>query len=144
MLCDKCSTIIDDKFNKVCYSCGHRYHRSCLLLNKYSLLNPSCSICDDGKIIRNRYIQEELKALEVVKDLEVANVVVKDLEVANVVVKDLVVVKDSVASLEVANVVVKGLEVANEGTVAKLRDSSLFKNIMYYILYCTVYLFNLI
>ena len=190
MLCDKCTTIIDDKFNKVCYSCGHRYHRTCLLVNKYSLLNPSCDICDDGKIIRNMYIQHEISedledvkgsvvnledvkgsvvnledvkdsvvnnlvaslevakdlvaSLEEVKDLEVANVVVKDLEVANVVVKDLVVVKDSVASLEVANVVVKGLEVANEGTVAKLRDSSLFKNIMYYILYCTVYLFNLI
>lgn len=63
MLCDKCDTIIDDKFNKVCYSCGHQYHRTCLLLQKYSLLNPSCSICNDGKIIPNS-LQYDFKNLE--------------------------------------------------------------------------------
>jgi hypothetical protein len=69
MLCDKCDTIIDDKFNKVCYSCGHRYHRTCLLLQKYSLLNPSCSICNDGKIIPNS-LQYDFKNVVKVASLE--------------------------------------------------------------------------
>ena len=117
MLCDKCTTIINDKYNKVCYSCGHRYHRTCLLLKKYSLLNPSCSICDDGKIIRNRYIQYDsvVNLEEVVKDLEV---VVKDLEE------------------------VKDIEVVNEGTVASLEIVRSSKILC--IIFCTIYLFILI
>ena len=100
MLCDKCSTIIDDKYNKVCYSCGHRYHRTCLLLKKYSLLNPSCSICDDGKIIRNMYIQYEISEdLEDVKGSVVNLEDVKD-SVVNNLVASLEVAKDLVASLE--------------------------------------------
>ena len=102
MLCDKCSTIIDDKFNKVCYSCGHRYHRTCLLVNKYSLLNPSCDICDDGKIIPNslQYDSESLvKDLEDVKDSVVNLEDVKD-SVVNNLVASLEVAKDLVASLE--------------------------------------------
>ena len=100
MLCDKCDTIIDDKFNKVCYSCGHRYHRTCLLVNKYSLLNPSCDICDDGKIIRNMYIQHEISEdLEDVKGSVVNLEDVKD-SVVNNLVASLEVAKDLVASLE--------------------------------------------
>ena len=102
MLCDKCSTIIDDKYNKVCYSCGHRYHRTCLLLQKYSLLNPSCSICDDGKIIPNslQYDSESLvKDLEDVKD-SVVNNLVASLEVAKDLVASLEEVKDLEDDLE--------------------------------------------
>ena len=93
MLCDKCDTIIDDNFNKVCYSCGHRYHRTCLLLQKYSLLNPSCCICNDGKIIPNS-LQYDFKNLEEVASLE------EDLELEVEVEEDLEDLEDEVAILK--------------------------------------------
>ena len=103
MLCDKCTTIIDDKFNKVCYSCGHRYHRTCLLLNKYSLLNPSCSICDDGKIIRNS-LQYDFTPLRIENAHgNVTLPVINCRELGNLYVqrcKNLEKVVESVASLE--------------------------------------------
>ena len=146
MLCDKCSTIIDDKFNKICYSCGHRYHRTCLLVNKYSLLNPSCDICDDGKIIRNMYIQHEIS-----EDLEDVKGSVVNLEDVKGSVVNLEDVKDSVvnnlvASLEVAKDLVASLE-----EVKDLEDDLEFgKKDLFHsskilcIIFCTVYLFNLI
>jgi hypothetical protein len=114
MLCDKCDTIINDKYNKVCYSCGHRYHRTCLLLKKYSLLNPSCSICDDGKIIPNS-LQYDFKNLEK-EDLEVVK-------------EDLEVVKED---LEVK----EGLEFGKKDLFHSSK--------ILCIIFCTIYVFNLI
>jgi hypothetical protein len=129
MLCDKCDTIINDKYNKVCYSCGHRYHRTCLLLKKYSLLNPSCSICDDGKIIRNRYIQYVFKGLEEAKG---------SLEKDSVASSNEVVEEDLVKDLE--EDLVKDLEESLEVGKKDLFHSSK----ILCIIFCTIYVFNLI
>jgi hypothetical protein len=120
MLCDKCSTIIDDKFNKVCYSCGHRYHRTCLLVNKYSLLNPSCDICDDGKIIRNS-LQYDFKNLEKVESVASSNVVA--------VVNSKEVVKEDLEVDEVAILEFGKKEIVHSSKILLL-------------IFCTVYFFT--
>ena len=51
MLCDNCDAKIDEDVDITCYSCGHRYHKYCLLKKRHSLLKPKCPICEKGYII---------------------------------------------------------------------------------------------
>jgi hypothetical protein len=58
MLCDNCDTKMDEDADITCYSCGHQYHKYCLLKKRYSLLKPKCPICEKGYIINKDYSKE--------------------------------------------------------------------------------------
>lgn len=48
MNCNLCSTNTDAC--SINYSCGHMFHKSCLLPHEISLLNPTCKKCSIGKL----------------------------------------------------------------------------------------------
>lgn len=47
MFCQICSFYESDN-TMIEYTCGHSFHRRCLLPNKLSLITPKCKICVDG------------------------------------------------------------------------------------------------
>ena len=49
MICDLCSTNTETTCS-INYSCGHMFHKSCLLPHEISLLNPMCKKCSIGKL----------------------------------------------------------------------------------------------
>ena len=58
MICNNCDAKIDEDVDITYYSCGHRYHKYCLLKKRYSLLKPKCPICEKGYIINKDYSKE--------------------------------------------------------------------------------------
>jgi len=49
-MCDKCLQEFASESDTVKYKCGHIFHRSCLLPQKMSILNPRCKKCENGMI----------------------------------------------------------------------------------------------
>ena len=49
MICNLCSTNTETTCF-INYSCGHMFHKSCLLPHEISLLNPMCKKCSIGKL----------------------------------------------------------------------------------------------
>ncbi len=49
-MCDKCTEEFATYSDTVKYKCGHIFHRSCLLPQKMSILNPRCKKCENGMI----------------------------------------------------------------------------------------------
>lgn len=49
-MCDKCTEEFATDSDTVKYKCGHIFHRSCLLPQKMSILNPRCKKCENGMI----------------------------------------------------------------------------------------------
>ena len=47
MFCQICSFYESDN-TMIEYSCGHAFHRRCILPNTLSLISPKCKICLDG------------------------------------------------------------------------------------------------
>ena len=47
MFCQICSFYESDS-TMIEYSCGHAFHRRCILPNEMSLIAPRCKICIDG------------------------------------------------------------------------------------------------
>lgn len=47
MFCQICSFYESDN-TMIEYSCGHAFHRRCMLPNQMSLILPKCKICLDG------------------------------------------------------------------------------------------------
>ena len=57
--CPKCSFRIYWNDDHVLYNCGHKLHSACLLTTRWSLINPTCSICNMGEIIRYKCSKNE-------------------------------------------------------------------------------------
>ena len=49
-MCDKCLQEFATNSDTIKYKCGHIFHRSCLLPQKMSILNPRCKKCENGMI----------------------------------------------------------------------------------------------
>jgi hypothetical protein len=49
-MCDKCLQEFASDSDTIKYKCGHIFHRSCLLPQKLSILNPTCKKCENGMI----------------------------------------------------------------------------------------------
>ena len=49
-MCDKCLQEFACDSDTIKYKCGHIFHRSCLLPQKMSILNPRCKKCENGMI----------------------------------------------------------------------------------------------
>ena len=49
-MCDKCLQEFATDSDTIKYKCGHIFHRSCLLSQKMSILNPRCKKCENGMI----------------------------------------------------------------------------------------------
>ncbi len=49
-MCDKCLQEFTSNSDTVKYKCGHIFHRTCLLPQKMSILNPRCKKCENGMI----------------------------------------------------------------------------------------------
>jgi len=49
-MCDKCLKEFATDSDTVKYKCGHIFHRSCLLPQRLSILNPWCKKCENGMI----------------------------------------------------------------------------------------------
>ncbi len=47
MFCQVCSFYESDS-TMIEYSCGHTFHRQCLLPNNMSLIRPKCKVCEEG------------------------------------------------------------------------------------------------
>lgn len=47
MFCQVCSFYESDS-TMIEYSCGHSFHRQCLLPNNMSLIRPKCKVCEEG------------------------------------------------------------------------------------------------
>jgi hypothetical protein len=48
--CPSCTLRVYWNDDRVLYSCGHRFHNTCLLKNKLSIINPTCKFCNNGNI----------------------------------------------------------------------------------------------
>lgn len=59
MICDNCDAKIDEDVDITCYSCGHRYHKYCLLKKRHSILKPKCPICEKGYINNDKSSKSE-------------------------------------------------------------------------------------
>lgn len=57
--CPKCCFRIYWNDDYVFYNCGHKLHSACLLTTRWSLINPTCSICNMGEIIRYKCSKNE-------------------------------------------------------------------------------------
>lgn len=57
--CPKCTFRIYWNDDHVLYNCGHKLHSACLLTTQWSLINPTCSICNMGEIIRYKCSKNE-------------------------------------------------------------------------------------
>ena len=57
--CPKCCFRIYWNDDYVLYNCGHKLHSACLLTTRWSLINPTCSICNMGEIIRYKCSKNE-------------------------------------------------------------------------------------
>ena len=49
-MCDKCLQEFATDSDIIKYKCGHIFHRSCLLPQRLSILNPRCKKCENGMI----------------------------------------------------------------------------------------------
>jgi len=49
-MCDKCLKEFATDSDTVKYKCGHIFHRTCLLPQRLSILNPWCKKCENGMI----------------------------------------------------------------------------------------------
>lgn len=58
-ICNKCTFRIYWNDDFVLYSCGHKIHTSCLLTGRYSIINPTCILCQNGTIIRQKCLKTE-------------------------------------------------------------------------------------
>lgn len=47
MFCEIC-TFYESDSTMIEYSCGHSFHRRCIMPNTMSLISPRCRICTDG------------------------------------------------------------------------------------------------
>ena len=57
--CPKCSFRIYWNDDHVLYNCGHKLHSACLLTTRWSLINPTCSICNMGEIVKYKCSKNE-------------------------------------------------------------------------------------
>ena len=57
--CPKCTFRIYWNDDHVLYSCGHKLHSTCLLTTQWSLIKPTCSICNMGEIVRYKCMKNE-------------------------------------------------------------------------------------
>ena len=57
--CPKCTFRIYWNDDYVLYNCGHKLHSACLLTTQWSLIKPTCSICNMGEIIRYKCSKNE-------------------------------------------------------------------------------------
>ena len=57
--CPKCTFRIYWNDDHVLYSCGHKLHSACLLTTRWSLINPTCSICNIGDIVKYKCMKNE-------------------------------------------------------------------------------------
>jgi hypothetical protein len=57
--CPKCTFRIYWNDDYVLYNCGHKLHSACLLTTRWSLIKPTCSICNMGEIIRYKCSKNE-------------------------------------------------------------------------------------
>ena len=57
--CPKCTFRIYWNDDHVLYSCGHKLHSACLITTRWSLINPTCSICNIGEIVKYKCSKNE-------------------------------------------------------------------------------------
>jgi hypothetical protein len=57
--CPKCTFRIYWNDDHVLYNCGHKLHSACLLTTQWSLINPTCSICNIGEIVKYKCSKNE-------------------------------------------------------------------------------------
>ena len=57
--CPKCCFRIYWNDDYVLYSCGHKLHSACLLVTRWSIINPTCSICNIGEIVKYKCSKNE-------------------------------------------------------------------------------------
>lgn len=57
-ICDKCTFRIYWNDDYVTYNCSHKIHTDCLRVTKYSIINPTCSICNNGTFIKQKCIKQ--------------------------------------------------------------------------------------
>lgn len=57
--CPKCTFRIYWNDDYVLYNCGHKLHSACLLTTRWSLIKPTCSICNMGEIVRYKCSKNE-------------------------------------------------------------------------------------
>ena len=57
--CPKCTFRIYWNDDNVLYNCGHKLHSACLLTTQWSLINPTCSICNIGEIVKYKCSKNE-------------------------------------------------------------------------------------
>lgn len=57
--CPKCCFRIYWNDDYVLYSCGHKLHSDCLLVTRWSIINPTCSICNIGEIVKYKCSKNE-------------------------------------------------------------------------------------
>jgi hypothetical protein len=68
VFCEKCSFECWDSDPIIVYKvCNHVFHRTCLLTEEFSLLNPRCPCCDFGHIMSEAPISKDISKAPISK-----------------------------------------------------------------------------